>query len=99
MAVTLHRCSFTWAKIGHACHNVQKALDEAGVDYVVAAGPYRNGKRTAVKQLTGGHLYPVIEFEDGSWYREHSKKMVATIRAGELDSKRGVSSPAPAPGT
>lgn len=98
MAVKLHRCSFTWAKIGHACHNVQKALDAAGVDYVVEQGPYLNSRRKVVKQLTGQHLYPVIEFEDGSWYHEHSKKMVATIDAGELESKRGLSR-APAPGT
>jgi hypothetical protein len=98
MAVKLHRCSFTWVKIGHACHNVQKALDSAGVEYEVVAGPYLNGKRTVVKELTGQHLYPVIEFEDGSWYHEHSKKMVATIAAGELDEQRGVSR-APAPGT
>ena len=31
----------------------------------------------------------MIEFEDGSIYREESKDMAATIRAGKLDEKRG----------
>jgi hypothetical protein len=30
----------------------------------------------------------VIEFEDGSIYREESKEMAAAIRAGKLDEKR-----------
>jgi hypothetical protein len=33
--------------------------------------------------------YPVIQFEDGSVYREESKEIAATIRAGKLDEKRG----------
>ena len=33
--------------------------------------------------------YPVIEFDDGSVYREQSKDMAATIKAGKLDEKRG----------
>jgi hypothetical protein len=31
----------------------------------------------------------VIEFEDGTVYREQSKDMAATIHAGRLDEKRG----------
>jgi hypothetical protein len=31
----------------------------------------------------------VIEFENGSTYREESKDMAASIRAGRLDEKRG----------
>jgi hypothetical protein len=31
----------------------------------------------------------VIEFKNGSVYREESKEMAATIRAGRLDEKRG----------
>jgi hypothetical protein len=34
----------------------------------------------------------VIEFENGSIYREESKDMAATIRAGKLDEKRGAAS-------
>jgi hypothetical protein len=39
----------------------------------------------------------VIEFEDGSVYREESKDMAATIAAGQLDSKRGTPAPPPPP--
>jgi len=89
MAVKLHRCSNTWAKLGpHPCWKVQKALDEAGVDYEVVKGPLRSGKRDSLEALSGQRKYPVIEFEDGSVYREESKDMAETIRAGQLDSKR-----------
>jgi glutathione S-transferase len=67
---------------------VQKALDEAGVDYEVVKGPLRRGKRDEVERLSGQRQYPVIEFEDGSAYREESKDMAATITAGRLDEKR-----------
>jgi hypothetical protein len=36
-------------------------------------------------------LHPVIEFENGSVYREESKDMAARIRAGRLAEKRGAS--------
>ena len=89
MAVKLHRCSNLWVKLGgHPCWRVQKALDEAGVEYEVVKGPLRSGKRDALEALSGQRKYPVIEFEDGSIYREESKDMAATIRAGQLDSKR-----------
>jgi glutathione S-transferase len=89
MAVKLHRCSNTWAKLGpHPCWKVQKALDEAGVDYELVKGPLRSGKRDELEALSGQRKYPVIEFEDGSVYREESKVMAETIRAGQLDSKR-----------
>jgi hypothetical protein len=38
--------------------------------------------------LSGQRKYPVIEFEDGSAYREESKEMAATIESGRLDEKR-----------
>jgi hypothetical protein len=89
MAVKLHRCSNTWVKLGpHPCWKVQKALDEAGVDYEVVKGPLRAGRRDSLEALSGQRKYPVIEFEDGSVYREESKEMAETIRAGQLDSKR-----------
>jgi hypothetical protein len=88
MAVRLHRCSNMWVKIeAHPCWKVQKALDAAGVDYVVVKGPVRRAKR----------LYPVIEFEDGSLYREPSAKMVARIGAGTLTEARGAPSSGAAP--
>jgi hypothetical protein len=40
-----------------------------------------------LQRLSGQKLYPVIEFENGSTYRDESKDMAATIRAGKLDEK------------
>lgn len=88
MPVKLHRCSLMWLKIGgHPCWRVQKALDDTGVEYEVVKGPLSRGRRARVKELTGQAQYPVIEFEDGSAYREESKDMAATIKAGKLRSE------------
>jgi hypothetical protein len=90
MAVKLHRCPNVWVKLpGHPCWKVQSALDEQGIEYEIVKGPLRRGKRPDLERLSGQHMYPVIEFEDGSVYREESKDMAATIRAGSLDEKRG----------
>jgi len=90
MAIKLHRCSNIWVKVsGHPCWKVQKALDEQGVQYEVVKGPMFKSKRDELEQKSGQRLYPVIEFEDGSVYREQSKDMAATIKAGKLDEKRG----------
>jgi len=97
MAIKLYRCSNIWVKVqGHPCWKVQSALDEQGIEYEVVKGPFLRGKRDELEQLSGQRAYPVIQFEDGSVYREESKDMAATIRAGKLDEKRGGSSPAPA---
>jgi glutathione S-transferase len=85
MAVKLHRCKNVWVKMGaHPCWKVQKALDEASVDYELVLYPVRRGKREELEQLTGQTLCPVIEFEDGSTYRAESKEMAERIGAGEL---------------
>jgi glutathione S-transferase len=87
MAVKLHRCPVMFAKFdGHPCWKVQKALDEAGVEYEVVKGPLRSGKRDEVERVSGQRKYPVIEFEDGTVYRDESKEMAARIAAGELRS-------------
>ena len=92
MAVKLHRCSSTWAKVGgHPCWRVQKALDEQGIEYEVVLGPVRRGKRDQLEQLSGQRKCPVIEFEDGTIYREESKDMAARIKAGKLFEGRGQS--------
>jgi glutathione S-transferase len=79
-----------WVKIqGHPCWRVQSALDKAGIEYEVVKGPMSRGKRDDLERLSGQRQYPVIEFEDGSVYREESKAMAETIRAGRLDEKRG----------
>jgi|SRR5580693_2006686 hypothetical protein len=98
MAVKLHRCANMWVKMGaHPCWNVQTALDAAGVDYVVVKGPVRRSKRTDLEALSGQRLYPVIEFEDGSLYREPSAQMAARIRAGTLMEAHGAAASRPAP--
>ena len=85
MAIKLHRCSNVWLKIGpHPCWKVQKALDEQGIDYELVTGPVRRGKRDDLEALSGQRQYPVIEFEDGSVYREQSADMAARIRDGKL---------------
>jgi glutaredoxin len=90
MAMKLYRCSNMWVKLqGHPCWRVQSALDRQGVEYEVVKGPLSKGKRDEIERLSGQRAYPVIQFEDGSVYREESKEMAATIRAGKLDEKRG----------
>jgi hypothetical protein len=89
MAVKLHRCGNLWIKLGgHPCWRVQKALDDQGIEYEIVPGswPGRKG-RTALIEGTGQSAYPAIQFEDGSWYREESKEMERTIRAGALMTK------------
>ena len=95
MAVKLHRCPFLFLRIpGHACHRVQKALDDQGIEYEVVKAPLSKPKREDVKRLTGQEVLPVVEFEDGSAYREESKDMAATIAAGQLFEKAsGASAP------
>jgi glutaredoxin len=95
MAVKLHRCSAMWAKVdAHPCWKVQKALDEQGIEYEVVKGPLRPGKREELARVSGQRKYPTIEFEDGSAYRDESKDMAATIRAGKLFEQPGGSAPA-----
>ena len=90
MAVKLHRCSNVWVKLqGHPCWRVQSALDAQGVDYEIVKGPLRRSKRDDLERLSGQRQYPVIEFEDGSVYREESKDMAARIHAGKLFEARG----------
>ena len=90
MAIKLYRCSNLWVKIqGHPCWKVQTALDDQGIEYELVKGPQRRSKRDQLESLSGQRVYPVIEFEDGTIYREESKQMAETIRAGKLDEKRG----------
>jgi hypothetical protein len=90
MAVKLHRCPNVWVKIaGHPCWRVQKALDGQGIDYEIVKGPLSRGKRDDIEQLSGQKKFPVIEFEDGSVYREESRDMAKTIRAGQLFERQG----------
>ena len=93
MAVKLHRCPNEWVKIGgHPCWRVQKALDDAGVEYEVVKGPLRRSKREETVRKTGQRLYPWIEFEDGSVLREDAKQLAERIRTGRLYEGRAGSS-------
>ena len=93
MAVTLYRCSARWVKMGgHPCWRVEKELIDAGIEYDVVPGPslpWQRSQRTAVIEVSGQEKFPVIRFEDGSFYREESKAMAETIRAGRLFEKAG----------
>ena len=85
MAVKLHRCSTMWVKIqAHPCWRVQSALDAQRIEYEVVKGPVSKGKRNDLERLSGQRLYPVIELEDGTIYREQSKDMRARVMAGGL---------------
>jgi hypothetical protein len=92
VALKLHRCAFGWLQFD-ICSRVQSALDDVGIEYEVVSHPISRRKRQGIIELSGQKYYPVIEFEDGSIYREESKEMAATIRAGKLDEKRGAGPP------
>jgi Glutathione S-transferase, N-terminal domain len=92
VALKFHRCRFTWVPFD-TCSRVQRALDDEGIDYELVTYPWARWKRDEILALSGQKYYPVIEFEDGSIYREESKDMAKAIRAGELDEKRGAASP------
>lgn len=96
MAIKLYRCKNLWVKAGgHPCWRVQKALDDQGIEYELVTGPWPAiGKRHDIEQLSGQTKYPVIQFEDGSIYREESKDMAETIMAGKLFEKQGAQQPA-----
>jgi glutathione S-transferase len=85
MAVRLHRCPLSFFKAdSHPCWRVQKALDEANIDYVVVKEPLLPPRRKAYEELSGQRKLPAIEFEDGTVYRAESADMAARIAAGEL---------------
>ena len=84
--VKLHRCPFTFLRHDiDSCWKVQKALDEQGIEYEIVKEPvYPRGRRKDVEKLSGQVWLPVIEFEDGTAYRDESDAMRERIRAGEL---------------
>jgi glutathione S-transferase len=88
VAVKLHRCSWTWLKGPHTCWRVQKALDEAGIEYGLVIHPaLPRSRRRAYIALTGQRLLPAIEREDGTIIREESKDLAERVRDGRLDSQ------------
>jgi glutathione S-transferase len=95
MAVKLHRCSTMWVKIsGHPCWRVQRALDDAGVEYEVVRHPVSRSKRDDYVKLTGQKLFPAIQLEDGTVIRRESKELAEMIRSGQLPKTGGGGEPA-----
>jgi len=96
MAVTLHRCPFTFLHTDlDSCWKVQKALDEQGIEYEIRKEMgFPRGRRKEIIEKTGQHFLPVIEFEDGSTYREESSDMAKTIREGKLFERSASATPA-----
>lgn len=92
--VTLHRCPLTFLHTDmDSCWKVQRALEEQGISYEIAKEPlYPRGRRKEIERMTGQVMLPVVQFEDGSTYREESDDMAATIRSGELFERAGGSS-------
>lgn len=89
--IRLHRCSIMFVKGPHPCWQVQKALDEAGVEYEVVKHPaFPRGRRKEYIRLTGGDpLLPAIELEDGTVVREESKDLIVRIHEGRLSADQG----------
>lgn len=88
--VVLHRCRLTFFKgEWHGCHAVQNALEEKGIEHEVRPSPIRKSRRSDALNASGQATIPVIEFADGSGYREEGKTMAAEIRAGRLFEHRG----------
>jgi glutaredoxin len=90
MAIKVLGCGNAWVHVGgHPCWRVEKALSDMGIEYERVKLPTRRKSREQIKSLTGQTLYPAIQFEDGSVYREESKDMVRTIREGKLMERAG----------
>ena len=84
MAVTLHRCPLTWLG-ADTCTQVQRELDDAGIDYEVVQHPWRpRSRRKEAERLSGQRRLPFFEFDDGTILREDSKDLRARIRGGKL---------------
>lgn len=85
MTVKLHRCPAMFAKSDrHPCWKVQRALDDAGIEYELVKQPLRRSKRTDYERRSGQRLVPAIEFENGTILREESDDLADRIRAGRL---------------
>jgi hypothetical protein len=87
MAIKFHRCGVTFVKGGHPCWKVQKALDDAGIEYTLVkhpSNPLARGKRSDLIALSGQQMLPVLELDDGTVIRKQSKELVAMIGAGQF---------------
>ena len=84
MSVKLHRCGLMFVKGPHPCWRVQKALDDAGIEYEIVKQPLRRGQRTELLAKSGQRMLPVVELEDGTMVREESSALAARVREGRL---------------
>jgi glutathione S-transferase len=76
-----------WVKGAHPCWQVQKALDEQGIEYEVVRHPaFPRGRRKDYIALTGQKMFPAIELEDGRVVREDSSDLAERIREGRLSA-------------
>ena len=89
MAVKLHRCRTMWLKGPHPCWKVQKALDDAGVEYEVVTHPVRRGQRTEYIALSRQKVLPAVELKDGTVIRRESKELIGMIQSGQFAAPAG----------
>ncbi len=83
--IKLHCCRLTFLRVdAHPCWRVQKALDEAGIEYELVKHSMSRSRRDELMQKTGQRLLPAIEFKDGKVIRDDSAELAARIRAGRL---------------
>jgi Glutathione S-transferase, N-terminal domain len=79
-----------WFKGPHPCWQVQKALDEAGMQYEVVKHPaFPRSKRTEYIALSGQDRLPAIQLEDGTVIRRESKELIQMVRSGQLPADAG----------
>ena len=92
MALKLHRCKNVWLKTNsHPCWKVQKALDEMGVEYEIVRLPWPlSGSGTAWSSHTGQPRVPGDPVRGRHLVPRAVEGHGATIRAGRLDEKHGV---------
>ena len=79
---------------GLVSHELVLSLDDMGVEYELVPGPLRRKNRDMIESLSGQRKYPVIQFENGSVYREESRDMERTIRDGKLMDRAGAAATA-----
>jgi len=83
MPIKLHRCRVMISKWGgHPCWKVQKALDEAGIEYELVLEPALRRNRKDYERRAGTRVLPAIEFEDGTILREDSSDLIERINTG-----------------
>jgi len=77
----------------------QERAGDVAISAIVAHelfyGAFRSRRADHHVALVDALQFPVIEFDDGSTYREESKQMAEKIRAGKLFEQRQATSVSP----